>query len=66
MTFGDTILAVLWALGIWRVFDLAVDYAFNFYRQKKIDRIFDELDEFWEEQAKLAKPVRKKAVAKKK
>jgi hypothetical protein len=66
MTFQSTIGAVLYALCIWRVLDLAVDYGFAFYRRKKFDRIFDELEELWEEQVKLAKPVRKKAVAKKK
>jgi hypothetical protein len=66
MTFQSTIGAVLYALCIWRVLDVGVDYAFSVYRRKKLDRILDELDEFWIEQAAAKKPVRKKAVAKKK
>jgi hypothetical protein len=67
MTFWDTVLAVLWAGAIFRLLDFGTQYVVNLYRQKKIDRILDELDEFWAEQAAAAKPVRKKkAVAKKK
>jgi hypothetical protein len=66
MTIGDTILAVLYALCIWRILDLTVDYGFKVYRRKKLDRILEELDEFWELEAAKAKPARKKAVAKKK
>lgn len=69
MTFWSTVAAVLWAVGIFRVLDLAVEYVVGLYRQKKIDRILDELHEFWEateEAAETKKPAKKKVAAKKK
>lgn len=66
MTFSDTLFAVVLGLSIFRLADLAVDVLLGYIRRKKIDRIFEELDEMWAEHEALKKPVRKKAVAKKK
>lgn len=67
MTYWSVVSAVLMAFAIYKLAEFAVDSAYGYVRRKKIDRILDELDEFWAEQSALAaKPVKKKAVAKKK
>jgi hypothetical protein len=66
MTFWSVVSAVLTAFAIYKLIEFGVDTAYGYVRRKKIDRILDELDEFWAEQAALTKPVKKKAVAKKK
>ena len=66
MTYWDVVWAVITALCIFRLFDIAVDAVAGYFSRRKIDKILDDLHEFWEEQQELKKPVKKKAVAKKK
>ena len=66
MTFWTTVVAVLWALAIYRLIDFAIDAAQGYFQRKKVERILDELEEFWHDEREAQKPARKKAVAKRK
>ena len=65
MTFWNTVAAVIVAWAARDLIHFAVDMGLGYARRKKIDRILEDLDEFWAEEA-AKKPVRKKAAAKKK
>jgi len=66
MTFWTTVVAVLWALAIYRLIDYAVDVTQGYFQRRKVERILDELEEFWHDEQAAKKPARKKAVAKRK
>ena len=66
MTFWSTVAAVLWALAVYRLIDFGIDTAQGYLQRRKVERILDELEEFWHDEQAAKKPARKKAVAKRK
>ena len=70
MTTATTIVAVLWALAIWRVLDLFANLIVNYFQDRKWERelqeAHDEINRYYDAlEAESIKP-KKKAVAKKK